>query len=258
VSHDLRAPLINLEGFSRSLQDSLRTLEELMQPSLSSAEGGAHASVRDAWPGLKSEIGESLDFILRSVTRMDGLVRGLLELSRIDRRPQSFEPVDLSATVDEILGTQRYRLSARAIDVAVDPLPTVHGDPIRLGQVFANLIDNAVKYMKAEGEARIHVGCGNGGELHRFFVRDSGIGIHPNDHARVFRLFTRVANDGSAGEGLGLTAVKKIVEKHGGSVWVESALGEGSTFWFTLPKKSDGRTVDDGTERAHQDPAGRG
>jgi signal transduction histidine kinase len=259
VSHDLRAPLINLEGFSRSLQDSLRTLEELMQPSLSNGGGGTHASVRDAWPGLKSEVGESLDFILRSVTKMDGLVRGLLELSRIDRRPQAAEPVDLRATVDEVLGTQQYRIGERGIEVAVDPLPTVHGDPMRLGQVFANLIDNAIKYMKPEGEARIHVGCSNGGNAYRFFVRDSGIGIHANDHGRVFRLFTRVANDGgTAGEGLGLTAVKKIVEKHGGRVWVESALGEGSTFWFTLPKEMDGRTVDDAPTGTDQDLAGRG
>jgi len=229
-----------------------------MQPSLSNGGGGTHASVRDAWPGLKSEIGESLDFILRGVTKMDGLVRGLLELSRIDRRPQTDEAVDLSTTVDEVLGSQHYRITQRGIDVAVDPLPTVSGDPMRLGQVFANLIDNAIKYMKPQGEARIHVGCSNGGDTHTFFVRDSGLGIHANDHGRVFRLFTRLANDGPAGEGLGLTAVKKIVEKHGGRVWVESALGEGSTFWFTLPKEMDGRLMDDARTRADQDLAGRG
>jgi signal transduction histidine kinase len=257
VSHDLRAPLINLEGFSRSLQDSVQMLEELMQSSLANAGGGL-ASVRDAWPALRGEMGESLDFILRSVSKMDGLVRGLLELSRIDRRPQPAQQVDLNTALQEVMGSLQYRIGERRIAVRVAPLPTVRGDPMRLGQVFANLMDNAIKYMKPDGEAHIDVGYENGGETYRFFVRDNGIGIDANDHGRVFRLFTRVANGGTTGEGLGLTAVKKIVEKHGGRIWVDSALGAGSTFWFTLPKQPDGRTTDDAPTGTDQDPAGRG
>jgi signal transduction histidine kinase len=225
VSHDLRAPLINLEGFGRTLQQSLAELGTAID-----AERGP-----TNWPALREEIEESLDFILRSVSKMDLLARGLLDLSRLDSRPVAEQPVDLARLVGDVVASLHHTISARGIAVQVDPLPYVTGDPLRLSQVFGNLIDNAVKYMRGEGEARIHVGSQPQPDGGRFFVRDSGIGIRPEDQAKIFRLFARVGAHAVPGDGLGLTAVKKIVEQHGGSIWVESALGAGSTFWFTLP-----------------------
>lgn len=225
VSHDLRAPLINLEGFGRTLQQSLAELGTAID-----AEGGP-----SRWPALREEIDESLDFILRSVAKMDLLARGLLDLSRLDSRPVAEQPVDLARLVDDVVASLHHTISARGIAVQVDPLPYVTGDPLRLSQVFGNLIDNAVKYMRTDGEARIHVGSQAQAGGGRFFVRDSGIGIRAEDQAKIFRLFARVGSHVVPGDGLGLTAVKKIVEQHGGSIWVESALGAGSTFWFTLP-----------------------
>ena len=241
VSHDLRAPLINLEGFGRTLQQSLVELQTAID-----AEGGPRR-----WPELREEIDESLDFILRSVSKMDLLARGLLDLSRLDSRPVAEQPVDLARLVDDVVASLRHSISARGIDVQVDPLPYVTGDPLRLGQVFGNLIDNAVKYMRRDGEARIHVGSEPLPDGGRYFVRDSGIGIRPEDQAKIFRLFARVGAQAVPGDGLGLTAVKKIVEQHGGSIWVESALGEGSTFWFTLPGR-------DAVERRMQHAAAPG
>jgi len=227
VSHDLRAPLINLEGFSRALQDSVGALDGALE---------TEATARPArWPALRGEIEESLDFIVRGVGKMDFLVQGLLELSRIDSRPNLAEPVDIARLVDEIVDSLRYKIDERGIAVHVDPLPVVTGDAVRINRVFGNLIDNAVKYMAPSGEASIHVGCDTPNGAPQFFVRDTGIGIRPEDQAKIFRLFSRVGGHSVPGDGMGLTAVKKILEKHGGRIWVDSAPGKGSTFWFTLP-----------------------
>jgi signal transduction histidine kinase len=249
VSHDLRAPLINLEGFSRALEASIGTLDRMM------TERGRVAAV-DPWPELRSEIGESLEFVLRSVSKMDFLVKGLIELSRIDTRPQHPEAVDLNRTVESVLGSLQYLINERGIAVEIEPLPTVRGDPVRLNQVFGNLIDNAIKYMKPEGEAKIHVGCRTNGVGNLFFVHDTGVGIRDEDQSKVFRLFTRLNPKSSSGEGLGLTAVKKIVERNGGRIWVESEVGTGSTFWFTWPQNGGMEVVDDVAHRgAHQNIA---
>lgn len=254
VSHDLRAPLINLEGFSRSLEDGMRSLDRMMNEH-GSPEHGAY-SAGERWPELRLEIDESLEFILRSVSKMDFLVKGLIELSRIDTRPQFSERVDLNHTVESIVASLQYVINERGIVIEVDPLPTVHGDPVRLNQVFGNLIDNAIKYMKSEGEAKVRIGCRTSDGEALFFVRDTGVGIRDTDQSKVFRLFTRLNPNGSSGEGLGLTAVKKIVEKNGGRIWIESEVGSGSTFWFTWPRGGGLEVVDDDAlGGAHQDIA---
>jgi signal transduction histidine kinase len=228
----------------------MATIDELMQTS--TASGTPAGALREAWPTLSRDVSESLDFILRGVAKMDFLVRGLLELSRIDSRANDRRAVDLNSTVEDVIGSQQFRISERRILVRVDRLPTVWGDPLRLSQVFGNLIDNAIKYMKPDGDAEIHVGCRSNGAAHYFFVRDTGFGIRREDQAKIFRLFTRIQVNDAPGEGLGLTAVKKIVEKHEGKIWVESEVGEGSTFWFTLPKELTAeRSGEDATNGAH-------
>jgi signal transduction histidine kinase len=252
VSHDLRAPLINLEGFSRALTNSVAAYERAR------AAAPANGGTTDPWPGAREDIDEALGFILRSVKKIDLLAKGLLELSRIDTRPHLPQRIDTAKMVDEILGSLQYQIVQRQVTVHVGPLPVVRGDPVRLNQVFSNLIDNAIKYMKAAGEARIDIGCEATGDGYRFFVRDTGLGIRPEDRAKVFRLFTRLGANGIPGEGIGLAAVKKIVEKHGGQIWVESELGAGSTFSFTLPQPVDDERTNDAEPDAAQDPAGGG
>jgi signal transduction histidine kinase len=242
VSHDLRAPLINLEGFSRTLQEDLAGLGEV----ITGRDPTVTLTPQAAWAAAQETLDESLDFIVRSVAKMDFLVRGLLELSRIDNRPHVADRVDVERIVDDVFASMQFNIAARGIAVRVDPLPAVTGDALRISQVFGNLIDNAIKYTKPEGEAHIRVGCETrDGDLH-FFVRDTGIGIRAEDQVKIFRLFTRIGSAGVAGDGMGLTAVKKILEKHGGKIWVESAPGRGSTFWFTLPPAAGQRTEDDG------------
>jgi signal transduction histidine kinase len=233
LSHDLRAPLINLEGFSHALADTVGQLDELLSAAAAGAAGEGAGRVAE----MKQDIAESLHFIRQGVDRMGVLVGGILQLSRLDSKPQQVERVDLDQLVQTVLPTFQYQLSQRQIAVNVGHLPIVVGDSVRLSQVISNLIDNAIKYMKPEGPARIDVRCERQPGLDVVSVRDTGVGIRPEDHAKVFRLFARLANNGTPGEGIGLAAVKKIVEQRGGMITVESEPGQGSVFRFTLPHR---------------------
>jgi signal transduction histidine kinase len=166
---------------------------------------------------------------------MDTLVKCLLELSRIESRASVPQTIDTGQLVEEVLAAFRFQIAERKIAVTAGNLPSVTGNRVAISQVFSNLIDNAIKYMPPHAEARIEVGCEEDGGQCWFFVRDTGTGIRAEDHDRIFRLFTRLGSD-APGDGVGLTAVRRIVEKHGGKIWVESQLGKGSTFWFTLPR----------------------
>jgi signal transduction histidine kinase/FtsH-binding integral membrane protein len=249
ASHDLRAPLINLTGFSHALQESIAALGTMLDNG-----GGNHQGEGQPveWAELKEDIDESLGFILRSTAKMDMLVSTLLDLSRIESRASMPRTIDTGQLVEEVLGALRFQIAEKKIAVTTGKLPSVVGDPVRINQVFSNLIDNAIKYMPAREEARIDIGCEEEGEQYRFFVRDTGMGIRPEDHDKIFRLFTRLGSNGIAGDGVGLAAVRKVVEKHGGRIWVESQLGKGSTFWFTLPRQrpENGRAHAGGHNRA--------
>ena len=235
ASHDLRAPLINLTGFSHALQESIALLGMMLDNGGENHKGGGQPGQPAQWAQLKEDIGESLDFILRSTAKMDMLVNSLLELSRIESRASIPQTIDTRQLVEEVLAAFRFQIAERKIAVTAGNLPSVTGDRMAINQVFSNLIDNAIKYMPPHAEARIEVGCEEEGGQCRFFVRDTGTGIRPEDHDKIFRLFTRLGSN-VPGDGVGLAAVRKIVEKHGGKIWVESQLGKGSTFWFTLPR----------------------
>jgi len=229
VSHDMRAPLINLEGFSRSLQENLDGLKEsLATPELP-------AEVRSRVDELSEEIDESLDFILRSVSKADFLVNTVLELSRLESRNERSVDIDLDELVSEIVSSLRYRLNELDAQIEIDPLPKIKGDPIRLHQVFANLLDNAVKYARTDVPARIEVRCSSEANGYVFSIRDNGVGIRPEDVSKAFRMFGRLGHSGHPGDGIGLTMIRKIIERRKGRTWVESTPGIGSTFHFTWP-----------------------
>jgi signal transduction histidine kinase len=138
--------------------------------------------------------------------------------------------------VRSICDAFHFQIAERHIDLRIGALPVVVGDAVSLNQVFSNLIDNAIKYMKPTGVARIDVECEARNDHYLFRVRDTGMGVRADDREKIFRLFTRLGHQAVAGDGLGLTVVKKIIEKHGGAIWVESEVDVGSTFCFTLPR----------------------
>jgi len=168
------------------------------------------------------------------------LIAELLELSRIKTRRQKMEPVDIGAMVSELAGMFEDDLRTKGISLVVDSaLPVLDCERARLRQVFQNLIDNAIKYMGDGPVRRIHLGCKLGKAEVEFYVSDTGIGIDPEDIDKVFFVFRRGKNCGAntQGKGVGLASVKSIIETYNGRIWVESQLGAGTTFRFTINGK---------------------
>jgi signal transduction histidine kinase len=160
----------------------------------------------------------------------------LLALSRIGREARPAQAVPLTEVVDDVLAELAGPIRERGIEVVRGELPTLVGVRTQLEQVLGNLLSNAVKYIGDGPAPRVEVGAVDHGHLVECFVRDSGIGIDPAYHQRVFEIFQRLKDVEVDGSGVGLTIVKKIVEGAGGRTWVESARGEGTTFRFTWPK----------------------
>jgi len=213
ISHDLRAPLVSLDGFysllKRESQDQL-------------GEQGQHY----------------LERIRANVAHMNTLVTELLELSRIGRVVGPEEEIDVGVLLREIEEGLVLKLEPEGVEFIVQqPLPAVRGDRGRIRQVFANLIENAVKFRSLERGLRIEVGCEEERGFYRLHVRDNGIGILPQYQEQIFEPF-RQLDRGIEGVGMGLALVKRIVEHHGGRLWVESELGKGSTFYFTIPDRT--------------------
>ena len=212
VSHDLKAPLITIKGFLGFL--------------------GV-----DARAGDIKRVEADIQRINEATDKMHELLTDLLELSRIGRLMNAPEIVPFQPLVIEAIGLTEGRLQERRIEVIVpDELPRVYGDRQRLLEVLQNLLDNAAKFMGDQSRPFVEIGehseTDNG--FVTFFVRDNGIGIAPEFHERIFGLFNRL-NPKIEGTGIGLALVKRIVEYHGGRIWVQSGVGEGATFYFTLP-----------------------
>lgn len=196
---------------------------------------------------LKEDLGESLpdggrdrlDTILRLTRRMGDLIDVLLNYSRLGRAPLAPVPADMNEVVGEALDSLRPWLEAARAEVAVEPrLPIVTCDPARIMEVFMNLIANGIKYNDRDHK-RVEIGVRTEGEP-VFYVRDNGIGIEARHHGVIFEIFRRLHGRDTygGGTGAGLAIVKKVIERHGGSIWVESTPGEGSTFFFTLQDHS--------------------
>ena len=206
VSHDLKSPLVTIRGFLGLLEQDLAK--------------GDHTRTQS-----------DLRRIASATDRMNHLLMDLLELSRIGRLMNPSETVPFEIIVREALELTQGQLTARHVNVQVRPgLPTVHGDRARLVEVLQNLIDNAVKFMGAQNAPCIEIGIRPGPV---FYVTDNGIGIAPEYHERVFGLFNRL-DQSIEGTGIGLTLVKRIIEVHGGKIWIESNGFNGTTVCFTL------------------------
>ncbi|HXF84526.1 MAG TPA: ATP-binding protein [Anaerolineales bacterium] len=211
VSHDLKSPLITIAGFIGLLETDARS-----------------GNIEKFKSDLK-RIGEATE-------KMHRLLDELLELSRVGRIVNPPSEAPFSTIVEEALSLVKGHLMEKSIQIHVEPnLPVVVGDYPRLVEMMQNLIENAVKFMGDQPEPRIEIGAREqNGEI-VFFVKDNGIGIEPQYHEKIFGLFDKL-NPKSEGTGIGLAIVKRIIEVHGGRIWVESeGKGKGSTFCFTLP-----------------------
>ena len=148
---------------------------------------------------------------------------------------EAFTRVDLPAVLADVQTDLETAIDESGSSVTRDPLPMVRGDETQLRQLLKNLIENAIKYRDSK-PPEIHVGCVRDGDMWRIFVRDNGIGIDPEHAESIFVIFRRLQTEQEyLGTGIGLAICKRIVERHGGKIWVESDVGKGSTFHFTLP-----------------------
>lgn len=178
-----------------------------------------------------------IDYAIDGAQRMRQLIENLLEYSRVSTRGRPFSPVSSAEIVTRVLGDQQLAIHESGAQVTVGPLPEVIADPVQLYQVFANLVSNALRF-RGENPPRILIEAERGEEETRFCVRDHGIGIPEKDIGRIFVMFARLhSRQEYPGTGIGLPICKRIVERHGGRIWVESREGEGSVFFFTLPDR---------------------
>ena len=236
VSHDLRAPLVNLHGFSAELQASCSELEAVIERS--SAIDSDKRALRQI---VSEQITQALHFITNSTRKLQRLIDALLVLSRTGREQYAFEPIDMNLLVSATAEVLRQSLAASGASLQLHPLPAVFADQTAVGQVVSNLIGNAIKYLRRGVTGVIEVGGEQQDDMCHLWVRDNGSGIAANAQPRLFQVFQRFHPHMAQGEGMGLVIVKRVVERHGGRVWAQSAEGVGSTFHFTLPAEHNRR-----------------
>ena len=189
---------------------------------------------------LDDDADEFIGYAVEGATRMRQLINGLLAYSRVDSRAGPFGPVDCELLLIEAILSLRAQIEENGAEVTHDPLPTVMGDGLQLRQVFQNLISNAIKY-RGDAPPRVHVTARMAGREWVFTVRDNGIGLDPQFADRIFVIFQRLHGRAEyPGTGIGLALCKRIIERHGGRIWVESRPGAGATFAFTLPAAEGG------------------
>ncbi|MDI6777010.1 MAG: PAS domain S-box protein [Syntrophales bacterium] len=210
VSHDLKAPVVSIQGFSSILLTNY--LDKL-------DDNGKRYLTR----------------IQSNATKMQMIIADLLEFSRIGMVVSNFENVSPRQIITDVLTMLAPQLKGLKVNVEGE-LPTIRGDRNRIYQVFENLIQNSIKYMGGTEGPMIRIGCEPRGEFYEFYVRDNGIGIDPKYHQKIFQIFQRLNDVAVEGTGIGLATVKKIVETYGGAIRIESEKGKGATFYFTMPR----------------------
>jgi PAS domain S-box-containing protein len=186
---------------------------------------------------LESDADEFIEYAVDGADRMQGLIEALLLYSRVNTRGKSPEPTDCEDVLKQALNNLQVAIEEKDAEVTHDPLPGIMADGIQMVQLFQNLIGNGIKF-QAEGQRpHVHVSAEDEGDGWLFSFRDNGIGIDPQFNERIFTIFQRLQARGEyPGTGIGLSVCKRIVERHGGRIWVESEVGKGATFKFTLPK----------------------
>jgi PAS domain S-box-containing protein len=191
---------------------------------------------------LDSDADEFIGYVVGGVSRMQNLINSLLTYSRVATKGKAFAKTDCEAVLATTITNLKKAIEESSAGITHDPLPAVMADDVQLGQVFQNLIGNAIKF-RGKNNPRIHVSAEQKDAEWVFSVRDNGVGIEPQYHDRIFQLYQQLhTKDEYPGTGIGLTICKKIVERHGGRVWVKSKPGKGSTFFFTLPTRGSART----------------
>lgn len=231
VSHDLRSPLVNVQGFGKQLQ---RACDTIRNAAAAAGEGGMIPAAQLKQP-VEVAIPQALRFINAGVGKMETLLAGLLRYSRLGRVALTIRPLNASGLLAEIIAAMKFQLDEAGAEVHVEPLPVCEADHIQTSQVFANLLDNALKYRDPRRPLHVTIRGHVSEGMAVYEVADNGIGIAPEHQAKVFDIFHRLNPEATGGEGLGLTIAQRVLERQKGRIWVESKFGQGSSFFVALP-----------------------
>ena len=232
VSHDLRAPLVNIKGFSSELGLTLAEIQQVVEPLLAKAPNVQRQRLNTL---MSEDVPEATRFIEESVSKIDHQINTVLTLSRVGHREFNATAVDMKQLVAEALASQAHRIETAGVEIEVEPLPTVMTDRVAMEQIIGNLLDNALKYLDPTRPGRISVSVEHRPGETAFHIRDNGVGIAPGDVKRVFQIFRRVGSNKTAGEGVGLSYVQANVRRLGGHIHCRSEVGVGSVFTLSVP-----------------------
>jgi signal transduction histidine kinase len=233
VSHDLRSPLVNVMGFTSELEVALQALHRLAERVEVEAP---QLMTGDARTAIELDLPESIGFIRSSTQKMDRLINAILKLSREGRRTLNSDALDMDMVLAGVVASLRRQADDREAVIEIAPdLPPLRSDRLAVEQIFANLVENALKYLKPGRPGHVIVRGRNEGAVNVYEVQDNGRGIAAQDHQRVFELFRRAGVQDQPGEGIGLAHVNALVTRLGGTIGLESELDQGTTFRVSLP-----------------------
>lgn len=242
VSHDLRSPLVNIMGFTSELEELRGDIFRRLAVKPAGNDNAQPAEPLNDEPVLEGEdkrlsddFTEALGFIKSSIDKMDRLIGAILHLTREGRRTFNPERIDLNELMQNIVATVAHQASEANAEIRIEALPDVTSDRLALEQIFSNLIDNALKYLKDNTPGEIVVRGRRKLGFAVIDVVDNGRGIDPKDHQRIFDLFRRAGTQDKPGQGIGLAHVRALVRRLGGTMGVNSELNQGSIFTVTLP-----------------------
>jgi signal transduction histidine kinase len=231
VSHDLRAPLVNLKGFAAELLDSLKIVKSGCDDVLPLVPPAKRDPILQA---LQLDIPEAIHYIESSVSNMDTFTKAILKLSRLGRLQLEIVNVDVRTVVEKKLEGLGYQISQKNIKVIVGALPTIAADWVSMEQIFGNILANAIAYLVPDRPGEIEISAWSNTHETIFRIRDNGRGIAKEDMDKVFAPFRRAGKQDVPGEGMGLAYVQTLVRRHGGRIWCESQPNLGTTFCFTI------------------------
>lgn len=238
ASHDLRSPLVNLQGYSRELKRGVQDIQRVLMTSRLADDDKQQIDAL-----INGDLGSSLRFIQAATTRLGCIIDALLKLSRAGRICYEWGPVDLTISINRVVESLAATIKERNATVTIQQLPVVWGDATAVEVIFANLIENALKYLDPSRPGCVEIGCMSHTEAHvsgtddpltTIYVTDNGLGIDESYRTKVFQPFQRLHPTAADGEGIGLAIVQRVVSRHRGTIQFDSQVGVGTTFYVAL------------------------
>ena len=234
LSHDLRSPLVNIQGFSKELSSACERIGSELD-----LDGRMEGDKGELYEIVERDIPESLQYIKAAAGKMDAVLSGILRFTRVGRMTLKVEPLDINAMVSVIATAMEFQMKQKSVSLQIHDLPQCFGDETLVSQVFFNLLENAHKYLDPTRPGIITISGSVEDHKVVYAVKDNGIGILPEHQGKIFEMFHRLNPKGESGEGLGLTIVKRIVERHQGEMWLESHAGVGTTFFVSFSRSGE-------------------